>query len=71
MEFEKRRFVPMHISFFGWLAFDERLLFVCGRLGFELEIFDDVFGCLGDDITDVIETPATGATGDLAEIPDC
>ena len=44
------------------------LLFAGGGFRFELEVFDDVLGGLGDDVADVVKAAATGATGDLFEV---
>ncbi len=54
----------------GRFLFDHfaELFGVASGFGFELGIFDDVFGSLGDDVADVIEAATAGAARDLVEI---
>ena len=68
LEFGEGLFVPVHVAFFRGFAFFEGLLFVSSGFGGEAEVFDDVLGGLGDDVTGGVESTAAGATDDLAEI---
>ena len=70
LEFGEGGLVPMDIAFFGGLALLEALLFVGGRLGGEAEVFDDVFGRLGDDVAGGVEAAPARAADDLAEVAD-
>ena len=70
LEFGEGLFVPVDIAFLRRFAFFEGLLFVSHGLGGEAEVFDDVLGCLRDDVAGGVETASPCAADDLAEIAD-
>ena len=61
-------FIPVNVAFLGRRFFDDFFLFAGGGFGFEFEVFDDVFGGLRDDVTDVVEATSSGASGNLLEV---
>ena len=70
LEFGEGLLIPVDEAFFRGLALFEGLLFVGGGFGSEAEVFDDVLGCLGDDIADGVKSTAARAADDLPEIAD-
>ena len=71
LEFGVGLLVPMDVAFFRRFAFFEGLLFVSGGFRGETNVFDDVLGCLGDDVADGVESTAPSAAYDLAKVADC
>ena len=70
LELGEGLFVPMDVALFRRFAFFEGLLFVGGCFRGEAEVFDDVLGGLGDDVTNGVETTAACTADDLAEVAD-